>query len=183
MSDSKNTFSGPYSKGQIGAAVLGVSLCAACGLAWIGGGGEPDNSMSFAPAHPAASSPAVPSAASTRPQPAEETAENDKFTVQTAGPENAAFLLIVRFDDEPVLAEIGKSFRQDPEGARQKFRAWASGKPALAGLYLERASYSGELVLSGGGGRSMSDTIAAIEAMDNVAYVEPDYSAKPSKEG
>ena len=29
----------------------------------------------------------------------------------------------------------------------------------------------------------MKDVIAAIEAMDNVAYVEPDYSAQPSKEG
>ena len=89
----------------------------------------------------------------------------------------------MKFRNEPEIADLGKTFRKDPDGTRAKFRAWAADKPALRGLTLERASYSGELVLTGSGSRDMKDVIAAIEAMDIVAYVEPDYSAQPSKEG
>ena len=162
---------------QIGIAAVGVSLCAACGVAWLNGGSGTGPSSSFAPAQT--------TSASSTSSAAVVDEENDVVSVQST-PQTAdagQFALIVKFRDEPMLEEIGKTFRKDPDGMRQKFRDWAAGKPALSGLTLERASYSGELVLTGTGSKSMKDAIAAIEAMDNVAYVEPDYSAKPSKEG
>lgn len=175
MAKRKDTDSGHLPAGQIGIAAVGVSLCAACGVAWLSG--SPGPSTSFVPTQ---STTATSTSATTTPE-----GETDVVSVQSSPQlsDAGAFALIVKFRDEPVLDEIGKTFRKDPEGMRQKFRDWAAGKPALSGLELERASYSGELVLTGTGSQSMKDAIAAIEAMDNVAYVEPDYTAKPSKEG
>lgn len=177
MSEPNETSTRTYSGGQIGLAVIGVFLCAACGVAWLStSDGGPDDALTFASStHP-------PDAVRSKPAVTTEP-EDETFSVQTAGPSGPAFALIVKFDGEPVLDEIAKTFRKDPDGSRAKFRDWASGKPALRGLTLERASYSGELVLTGGAGLNARDTMAAIEAMDNVAYVEPDYSAQPSKGG
>ncbi|WP_300391120.1 hypothetical protein [Henriciella sp.] len=154
-------------KSQLGIAAIGVSLCAACGVAWLGGGGDSTSpSMSFAPTQSTATS-----------------SDDGKVTAQSAGGYSAQYAIIVKFENEPVTQEIGKTFRKDPEGTRQRFREWAADKPALQGLSLERASYSGELVLTGSGARSVDDVIRGILAMDNVAYAEPDYIAEPSKEG
>ena len=50
--------------------------------------------------------------------------------------------------------------------------------PQLQGLQLVRASYSGELILAlpqdDPARRSVSDVIAALETMDNLAYAEVD---------
>lgn len=180
---------------QVGIAAVGLSLCAACGVAWLAGNGDPstDTTLTYSPSShemtpadvPVATAPEVstgdvttPTAPAVRPSPAD-----DDIVTTASAQRGEPFTIIVRFEGEPVLEEIGKTFRKDPEGSQAKFRSWAADKPALAGLVLDRASYSGELVLTGSGSRSMKDTIAAIEAMDNVAYVEPDYSAKASKEG
>ena len=173
MKDNKDSASGPKQGSQIGIAAVGVSLCAACGVAWLSSDDSSSTSASFAPAQNQTAS----SANSER---AADSAET--FTVQSA-PVAAQYAIIVKFKGEPEIEEIGKTFRKDPEGTRARFQAWAAGKPALRGLSLERASYSGELVLTGSGSPGMKEAIAAIEAMDNVAYVEPDYSARPSKEG
>jgi len=163
--------------GQIGIAVIGVFLCAACGMAWLADNNDgPDGALSFTSA--TTSRDAVHTAPAAATQQGEE-----RFSVQSTAQAAPEFALIVKFDGEPVLDEIGKTFRKDPESSRARFREWAAGKSALDGLTLERASYSGELVLTGSGSRTLNDTMAAIEAMDNVAYVEPDYSAKPSKGG
>lgn len=176
MTNSKDTSSKHWPGGQIGIAAVGVSLCAACGVAWLNGGDNSSTASSFAPAQTSTSS----SAANDAPVPE----EGDVFTAQSSPlAATATFAIIVKFRNEPEIADLGKTFRKDPEGTRAKFRAWAADKPALRGLTLERASYSGELVLTGSGSRDMKEVIASIEAMDNVAYVEPDYSAQPSKEG
>ncbi|WP_084398453.1 hypothetical protein [Henriciella aquimarina] len=171
--DETSSFSG-LNRGQIGIAVLGVSLCAACGVAWLSTGPETATTLSLTPAQAPANSTA-PKVAST--------GGSETVRTQIAGAEQTRFTLIVKFNGEPVLDEIGKTFRKDPEGAKARFQQWASGKPALAGLRLERASYSGELILVSAGSRSMDEAIRAIQAMDNVAYVEPDYSARPSEKG
>ena len=164
--------------GQIGIAAVGVSLCAACGVAWLTGSDTPATTTSFAPAQSTVSSSSSASAA--KPASASDT---EAVQTQSASADAAQYAIIVKFRDEPVIDEIGKTFRKDPDSVRARFSAWASDKPALRGLTLERASYSGELVLTGSGSPTMDEAISAIEAMDNVAYVEPDYSAQPSKKG
>lgn len=176
MKDSKDTPSRYWPGSQFGIAAIGVSLCAACGVAWLNGGDNSTTSSSFAPSQTASSSSTKDDVSAPE--------EGDVFTAQSSPlAATAAFAIIVKFRNEPEIADLGKTFRKDPEGTRAQFRAWAADKPALRGLVLERASYSGELVLTGSGSRDVKDVIAAIEAMDNVVYVEPDYSAQPSKEG
>ncbi|MEQ9315893.1 MAG: hypothetical protein RLN72_08565, partial [Henriciella sp.] len=112
-----------------------------------------------------------------------EAPDEDRVRISTAQHSVPRYRLIVRFDDEPVLDELARSFRKDPDAARARFTQWSADKPALKGLFLDSASYSGELVLTNSGPRSRDQAIADIKAMDNIAYVEPDYSAEASKEG
>ncbi|MGB3627058.1 MAG: hypothetical protein WA989_14600 [Henriciella sp.] len=174
-----------YYGGQIGLAVVAVSVCTACGVAWLSGGD--DASLSYAPAGTERSEPAETTAGTPEAridvQRPDAASDDDRVRVATADNSVPQYTLIVRFDDEPVLDEIGRSFRKDPDAARARFARWAAGKSALRGLRLERASYAGELVLTNSGPRSRDQAIAEIEAMDNIAYVEPDYSAEASKEG
>lgn len=104
--------------------------------------------------------------------PAQATTIEDADTVAT---------FIVRFDDEPVLSEIGKSFRRDEAGAREAFAKWQADHPDAQGLILKRASYSGELILAlprnDAAGRSAKDVIKALQAMENNAYAELDATA------
>ena len=97
---------------------------------------------------------------------------------QTAATERPAATFIVRFNDEPVLSEIGKTYRRDGDGARAKFDGWCSDYPGLDGLTLVRASYSGELLLglpqNDPMNRSPEDVLAALNAIDNLAYAELD---------
>lgn len=178
MIDRQDQTSRQTNSGQIGFAILALGLCTACGMSWLSGGSGPDNSMSYMPAGQTTTN----QNEEDRPHVSSSTSANDTLRVQTAAG-GSAFALIVRFRDTPELEEIARDFRRDPSGARAKFAKWAAGKPALAGLQLERASYSGELVLISSGGRDIDQTIAAIKAMDNVAYVEKDYSVEPGKKG
>jgi hypothetical protein len=92
---------------------------------------------------------------------------------------------IVRFDSEPVLDEVGKSFRRDEAGARAVFADWQAKHPEVQGLILQRASYSGELILGlrrdDTQGRSAKDVLKALQAMDNNAYAELDGTATIGK--
>ena len=94
-----------------------------------------------------------------------------------------AATFIVRFNDEPVLAEIGKTYRRDGDGARAKFERWCTEHAELDGLTLVRASYSGELVIGlphdDPLNRTPADVLAALNAMDNLAYAELDAIAHP----
>lgn len=98
---------------------------------------------------------------------------------QTVTEAQDAATFIVRFDDEPVLDEVGKSFRRDEAGARAKFESWREGRAALEGLTLKRASFSGELILGLpiDSDRSAKDVLKAMRAMDNLAYAEMDAMA------
>lgn len=89
-----------------------------------------------------------------------------------------AATFIVRFNNEPDLTPVYRNFRRDEAGTRATFQRWATSHPQLQGLQLVRASYSGELILAlpqdDPARRSVSDVIAALETMDNLAYAEVD---------
>lgn len=177
MSKSHSPQADPHHGGEIGIVVLSIVLFAACGAAWLGGTQEAATPLRLN----AADSTAI---SQTDVEPAKQTQATGSDGSATAAitvSEEDDFALIVRFRSEPDLDELAKAFRKDPDRARARFLEWAADKPALDGLTLERASYSGELVLTGPGSMSASDTIAAIEQMDNVAYVDRDYSAKASR--
>jgi len=92
---------------------------------------------------------------------------------------------IVKFEPNAVLKEISQSFRRDQAGARMKFKTWAETYPALQGLQLLRASYSGNLVLAlpgDGADRTPGEVIADLNAMDTCIYAELDEIAMPGKE-
>jgi len=96
-----------------------------------------------------------------------------------------AATFIVRFNDEPELDQVCRNFRRDEAGTRQAYLDWASDHAQLEGLYLVRASYSGELILAlpanDPAGRSARDVIAALESIDNLAYAEIDSMASASE--
>lgn len=191
-----------YYGGQIGLAIVAISVCAVCGVAWLAASpGSGNAALSYSSASEPQSVISVYDSANvsepvvvTVPVPEDEIFRTTSVGRTATGQDSSAggssaivaaavqYAIIVKFDAEPALEEIGRNFRKDPEGSRARFQAWAASKPALEGLKLERASYSGELLLTGSGSRSLRTVISEIEAMDNVAYVEPDYSAKAGKE-
>jgi len=103
--------------------------------------------------------------------------------MQQAAVDKPAATFIVRFNDEPVLTDIGKTFRRDEAGARAKFEIWQDDHPEMHGLTLIRAGYSGELLIglpkNDALGRSPREVLAALKGMDNMAYAETDEIAHP----
>lgn len=92
---------------------------------------------------------------------------------------------IVKFEPNDLLKDISRSFRRDQAGARLKFKNWAKDYPALKGLQLLRASYSGNLVLalpSDDGERTPGEVIAELNAMESCIYAELDEIAMPGQE-
>lgn len=155
----------PHRGGHIGLAALLAMLIATGCVAWTESTSK--GGLSFLPAwgQGSAEAPAaLPAQATTVSAPA------------------ASF--IVRFDNEPVLSEIGKSFRRDEAGARAKFATWLEAYPELEGLRLSRASYSGELILilpsDDPMERTPNDVLSTLKAMDNLVYAELDVMAKAS---
>lgn len=104
-------------------------------------------------------------------------------TAQTASTAKPAATFIVRFNNEPVLTDIGKTFRRDGAGAQAKFATWQANHPSVQGLVLVRASYSGELLLglpkNDPLNRTPRQVLAALRTMDNLAYAETDEIAHP----
>ncbi|MBR9834410.1 MAG: hypothetical protein GYB42_04320 [Alphaproteobacteria bacterium] len=102
---------------------------------------------------------------------------------QQAALERPAATFIVRFQGEPVLDDICKTFRRDEAGARAKFETWQQDHPAMQGLVLMRASYSGEIIV----GLSRDDALKRtpgqvledLRGMDNLVYAETDEIAQP----
>ena len=96
-----------------------------------------------------------------------------------------AATFIVKFNNAPELKPVYRNFRRDEAGTRAIYRDWAAAHAQLDGLYLVRASYSGELILAlpadDPAGRSPYDVIAALESIDNLAYAEIDAMATTSK--
>jgi hypothetical protein len=103
---------------------------------------------------------------------------------QTVKLTEPAATFIVRFKNEPALDPVYRNFRRDEAGTRATYRDWAAAHEALNGLYLVRASYSGELILAlpmdDPEGRSPYDVIAALETIDSLAYAEIDDMATTS---
>lgn len=160
----------PHRGGQIGLVALLAMLVATGCVAWTEGTSE--GGLSFLPAW------------------AQQGDDGEQAPViipadaKTINGPAASF--IVRFENEPVLSEIGKSFRRDGDGARAKFADWVKEHPEVEGLKLSRASYSGELILvlpsDDSQGRSPEDVLEALRGMDNLAYAELDVMAKASGE-
>lgn len=92
---------------------------------------------------------------------------------------------IVRLRGEPDFDKIAKSFRRDRASAEATFKAWCDRHPGLEALVLVGASYSGELIIGLPTNdrlrRTPSDIIERFEAFDNLAYIEVDTMAHPSK--
>ena len=98
-----------------------------------------------------------------------------------------AATFIVRFKNEPALDSVYRNFRRDEAGTRAAYKAWANAHSQLDGLFLVRASYSGELILglpkNDPAGRSARDVVAALQTIDSLAYAEIDSIATTSEEG
>lgn len=112
----------------------------------------------------------------------------DAIILAQASTTNApAATFIVRFKNEPALDPVYRNFRRDEAGTKATYQKWASSHAQLDGLYLVRASYSGELILAlpkgDPNGRSARDVIAALETIDSLAYAEIDGIATTSEEG
>lgn len=155
----------PHRGGYIGLAALLAMLIATSCVAWTESTSE--GGLSFLPAWG---------------QGSVETPATLPAQANTVSAPAASF--IVRFDNEPLLSEIGKSFRRDEVAARAKFATWLEDHPELEGLRLSRASYSGELILilpsDDPMERTPSDVLSTLKAMDNLAYAELDVMAKAS---
>lgn len=104
-----------------------------------------------------------------------------------AQPVRPAATFIVRIKDDPDITEICRSFRRDTAGARARFATLQARYPALQGLTLEQASYSGDIVLGLPANdpqqRTPQGVLASLRAIPNVAYAEINASAYPSGEG
>ena len=104
---------------------------------------------------------------------------------QSPAPESFTATFIVRFSDEPEVDQMCRNFRRDETGTRNAFRNWAEPYAALKGLYLVRASYSGELILglpeNDPAGRSPDQVLSELSELDNLAYAEIDQMATTSK--
>lgn len=92
---------------------------------------------------------------------------------------------IVRFDANRALSPVGQGFRKDPAASRATFAEWAKDYPALEGLKLIRASYSGELILGlpSDSARDSDGVLEALNRMDNLVYAERDVMADAGRTG
>ena len=118
----------------------------------------------------------------------QKSASADAIVLAESAPVRApAATFIVRFKNEPALDPVYRNFRRDEAGTRAAYLAWAAAHDQLDGLFLVRASYSGELILglpkNDPAGRSARDVIAALQTIDNLAYAEIDSIATTSEEG
>jgi hypothetical protein len=94
-------------------------------------------------------------------------------------------VFIVRFDADPALDPVGKTFRKDAAYARATYQDWAQNRPALKDLKLISASYSGELILGlpKDSPREANTVLQDIQAMSNLAYAERDVMAQTGQKG
>jgi len=110
-------------------------------------------------------------------------AQKTEIPAQARTVAHPAATFIVRFDTDPVITDICRTFRRDGAGARAKFTRWSTKYPELAGLTLYRASYSGELLLAlphnDPNRRTPKQVLTALQTMDNLAYAELDEIAHP----
>lgn len=173
--------------GHLGAtALLAMLLFTSCvayseqtangGLAWL-----PAWTQSQAP-RPGDTVP-VTGPQTTPPAPSPKAPTDLPATVEQVRQAEARF--IVRFEDEPLLSNVGKTFRRDERSARASYRLWQQQNPKMTGIELLRASYSGELILvlpsDDPQNRTADDVLNALQTMDTLVYAEPDSSAKPSQ--
>ena len=100
--------------------------------------------------------------------------------------------IVVKFQDSTEIKEICDLFWRDKEAAKERFRAFAEGKPFLQGLHLARATYSNEVVLVlqrpdlKPGSRELRslyfDATSRLRQSPNIKYAEPNSTAQPGKD-
>lgn len=104
----------------------------------------------------------------------------------TSEPAKPSVTFIVRLKGETEIDQACKMFGKDADGARALFKTWASRHRGLQGLTLERASYSGDIVVglpeNDPYDRSARDVLSAFQALDSIVYAEVDAYANPTKD-
>lgn len=104
---------------------------------------------------------------------------------QAVTEDNMKAVFIVRFEADPDLSPVGKTFRKDEAASRDTFSKWAEDRQQLNGLKLISASYSGEFILGlpEDSDRTPDEVLESINSMDNLVYAERDVMAGVGKKG
>lgn len=94
--------------------------------------------------------------------------------------------IVVKYKDDAKVKDIVDAFWKDQASARAKFEAFKAGRPELAGLKLDRVTYSNELVLVHDGGApterrlaAMREIAAKLKGAAEISYAEPNMTAHP----
>lgn len=94
--------------------------------------------------------------------------------------------LVVKFKDDAKVKDIVDTFWKDQAAARAKFDAFKAGRSDLAGLKLDRVTYSNELVLVHDGNApaerrlaAMREIAARLKSVADISYAEPNMTAHP----
>lgn len=92
--------------------------------------------------------------------------------------------IVVKFKDDSKVKDIIDTFWKNAPAAKAKFDAFKAGKPAFAGLKLDRVTYSNELVLvdaEGGAGPArialMREIAAKLKTNPDISYADPNMTA------
>jgi hypothetical protein len=101
-----------------------------------------------------------------------------------AGRPGSGAQIVVKFRDGPAVKEIVDLYWKDQAAARARFERFRAGRDDLAGLTLERVTYSNELVLRaesapGEAVKTMRALAAKLGASPDISYAEPDLTAQP----
>lgn len=92
--------------------------------------------------------------------------------------------IVVKFKDDAKVKDIIDTFWKNAPAAKAKFDAFKAGKPAFAGLKLDRVTYSNELVLvdaEGGAAPAriavMREIAAKLKTNPDISYADPNMTA------
>lgn len=108
------------------------------------------------------------------------------FDQAPGGAPALAMEIVVKFKDDSKVKDIIDTFWRDPAGAKAKFAAFARNRPEMAGVALDRVTYSNELVLVHKGGvpadqrlSAMRDIAKKLASTADISYAEPNMTAHP----
>ena len=103
----------------------------------------------------------------------------------TTEPAGESVDFIVKLKDVAAVDQAIKMCRRDLEEAQAMFGDWAAGDAVFSGMQLVGCSYSGELILRqalaaapAGGERQVDGLLERIRGHENVAYADPDFTAR-----
>lgn len=103
----------------------------------------------------------------------------------TIEPAGEAVDFIVKVKDVAAIDAAIAMCRRDLEKAQSMFGDWAAGDAVFSGMQLVGCSYSGELIVRqaltaapAGGERQVDVLLERIRDHENVAYADPDFTAR-----